>query len=156
MQKSYFKSIVGIFVFVFLFGMLHAQTVTLTFTGRDASDHYVPLNSISITNQTKGWSETLEWPDTVLVLQNEIGIDECVTNGGFALSQNNPNPFNGTTDVKLTVADAGVVMLEIADGSGRIVGTFHETSLQYVRSHPQFPTSPHLRPLPSTSRRWCR
>ena len=131
MQKSYFKSIVGIFVFVFLFGMLQAQTVTLTFTGRDASDHYVPLNSVSITNQTKGWSETLEWPDTVLVLQNEIGIDECVANGGFALSQNNPNPFNGTTDVKLTVADVGVVMLEIADGSGRIVGTFHETSLQY-------------------------
>ena len=99
-----------------------AQTVTLTFTGRNAANHYMQLDRVVITNQTKGWSETIYWPDTTLIMQNVTGIDESVANGGFVLSQNNPNPFTGTTDVNLMVADAGAVTLEIADGNGRIVG----------------------------------
>ncbi|MBR3578446.1 MAG: T9SS type A sorting domain-containing protein [Bacteroidales bacterium] len=99
-----------------------AQTVTLTFTGRNAANHYMQLDRVVITNQTKGWSETIYWPDTTLIMQNVTGIDESVANDGFGLSQNNPNPFTGTTDVNLTVADAGAVTLEIADGNGRIVG----------------------------------
>ena len=63
-------------------------------------------------------------------MQNGTGIDESVANGGFRLSQNNPNPFSGTTDVNLTVADAGAVTLEIVDGNGKIVETRHGTSLQ--------------------------
>ena len=81
------------------------------------------LNRVAITNLTKGWQETIYWPDTTLTMQNGTGIDESVAHGGFALSQNNPNPFTVTTDVNLTVADAGTVMLEIADGNGKIVGT---------------------------------
>ena len=99
-----------------------AQTVTLTFTGRNAANHYMQLDRVVITNQTKGWQETIYWPDTTLIMQNVTGIDESVANGGFVLSQNNPNPFTGTTDVNLMVADAGAVTLEIADGNGRIVG----------------------------------
>ena len=108
-----------------------AQTVTLTFTGRNAANHYMQLDRVVITNQTKGWSETIYWPDTTLIMQNVTGIDESVANGGFGLSQNNPNPFIGTTDVNLTVADAGAVTLEIADGNGRVaVETTYALSLQ--------------------------
>ncbi len=107
-----------------------AQTVTLTFTGRDAADHYVQLNRVSITNLTKGWQENIYWPDTTLTMQNGTGIDESVANGGFVLSQNNPNPFSVITDVNLTVADAGAVTLKIVDGNGKIVETRHGTSLQ--------------------------
>ena len=106
-----------------LFAAASAQTVTLTFTGQDAANQHVQLDSVSVTNQTKGWSETLVWPDTILTMQNGTGIDETVANGGFGLSQNNPNPFSGITDVNLTVADAGAVTLEIADVNGKIVGT---------------------------------
>jgi len=109
---------------------LQAQTITLTFTGCDATSQNIPLEFVVITNWTKGWTETLEWPDTVLILQHENAIDESVSNRGFALLQNTPNPFNGTTNVLLMVADAGTVTLDIADGDGRIVGTFYETSLQ--------------------------
>ena len=121
------------FISVALMGVVaFAQTVTLTFTGRDAVDHYVQLNRMSITNLTKSWQETIYWPDTTLTMQNGTGIDESVANGGFALSQNNPNPFTGTTDVNLTVADAGAVTLEIADGNGKTVGTH--------RVHPEIGT----------------
>ena len=101
-----------------------AQTVT--FTGRDASSRYVQLNRVVITNHTKGWQETIFWPDTTLTKslatqQNVTGIDEFVENGGFVLSQNNPNPFNATTDVYLNVAEKGTVTLMIADMNGRVV-----------------------------------
>lgn len=108
------------FVAVALTGVLvtFAQTVTLSFTGQNAANHYLQLDRVVITNLTKGWSETIYWPDTTLIMQNVTGIDESVANGGFGLSQNNPNPFIGTTDVNLTVAAAGAVTLEIVDGNG--------------------------------------
>ena len=125
------------FVAVALTGILvtFAQTVTLTFTGQNAAHHYIQLDRVNITNQTKGWSETVYWPDTTLIMQNVTGIDESIANGGFALFQNNPNPFFGTTDVNLTVADAGAVTLEIVDGNGRIVEAQNFASLQAGLNH---------------------
>ena len=51
-----------------LFAAASAQTVSVTFTGRDAQNHYLPLNRVVVSNHTKGWQETLVWPDTVLVM----------------------------------------------------------------------------------------
>ncbi|MBQ7551410.1 MAG: hypothetical protein IJT04_07780 [Bacteroidales bacterium] len=118
MKKQILSIIIGTIVLAFLFGALQAQTVTLTFTGKDANNQYVQLNRVAITNLTKGWQETIYWPDTTLTMQNTTGIGVSVADGGFGLSQNNPNPFTGTTDVNLTVADAGAVTLEIVDGNG--------------------------------------
>lgn len=107
------------------------QTVTLSFTGRDVTNHYVQLHHVCITNLTKGWQETVYWPDTTLTMQNGTGTNEFVTYGGFSLSQNNPNPFDGTTDVNLIVEQAGAVTMEIADVNGRAsVKTQNYASLQ--------------------------
>ena len=110
-----------------------AQTVTLVFTGwNENDDNYVQLSRVDICNLTKMWQETIYWPDTILTMQYGSGIDE----GSIAivptlqLSQNNPNPFNGTTDVMLTVADAGAVTVEITDLNGRVVVTTGATALQ--------------------------
>ena len=123
MKKQILSIIIGTIVLGFLFGTLQAQTVTLTFTGRYGTNQYARLNIVFITNLTKGWQEDIYWPDTTLTMQNGTGSGESVANGGFALSQNNPNPFSCTTDVNLTVADAGAVTLEIVDGNGKTVGT---------------------------------
>ena len=129
------SKIIGTFVLTFLLGTLQAQNVTLTFTGRDATTNtYVQLSRIEITDLTQGWTETLTFPDTVAILTVGTGIEESVANGGFGLSQNNPNPFTGTTDVNMTVADAGAVTLEIVDGNGKIVEMRHGTSLQSLKS----------------------
>ena len=111
-------------------GTLAAQTVTLTFTAKDAANHYVQLNRVTITNLTKSWQETIYWPDTVLTMQNGTGIDDHTLDGGFALSQNNPNPFSGTTEVSLTTVDEGKVDLDIKDMNGRIIETQNLVSLQ--------------------------
>ena len=116
------KKAICILALVLMSVTTFAQTVTLTFTGRNAANHYMQLDRVVVTNLTRGWQETLYWPDTTLIMPNVTGIDESVANGGFVLSQNNPNPFTGTTDVNLMVPDAGAVTLEIADGNGRIVG----------------------------------
>ena len=132
LMKRYL-SIAGIFFFVLMAGTvgMTAQTVTLKFTGRDAGNQYVRLNKVVINNLTKNWQETIWWPDTVLTMQNGTGIDDYTENEGFTLSQNNPNPFSGTTDVTLTVAEEEAVTLQIADVNGRtIVETQNFASLQ--------------------------
>ena len=112
-----------------LFVIVPAQTVTLIFTGRDASNQYIPLNRVVVSNLTRGWRETLIWPDTVLVMTNQTGIDDLVTDG-FLLSQNNPNPFDGITYVNLNVTEPGDVSLVITDITGRIVGANNYSPLQ--------------------------
>ena len=109
-----------------------SQTVTLTFTGRDANHQWVPLHHVVVNNQTRNWSETIVWPDTVLTIENGTGIYDAETmcTSSLQLYQNHPNPFNGTTDVLLTVADAGMVTMEIADVYGRGLETTHALSLR--------------------------
>ena len=130
MKKRHFLK--GISLLIFMAGVfgLAAQTVTLTFTARDGANRYLKLNRVVITNLTRSWQETIYYPDTVLTMQNGTGIDNHAGNGGFSLSQNNPNPFSSTTDVTLTVMEEGKVNLYITDVHGRIIETFHETSLQ--------------------------
>ena len=110
---------------------LFAQTVSVTFTGRDAQNHYLPLNRVVVSNLTKGWQETLTWPDTVLVMTTTgIGDVETQNFASLRLSQNNPNPFDGTTFVNLNVAEQGDVELVLTDIVGRIVGANNYSPLQ--------------------------
>ena len=127
------KKLLFFFVLAFVSPIgIMAQSVMLTFFGNDANGHWVRHDSVTITNETKGWQETIYWPDNRLVMQNNVGIDDVETCHGTSLqlSQNNPNPFNGTTDVVVTVADAGAVTLEITDVNGRVVEVQNFASLQ--------------------------
>ena len=123
------KTILMFCVAVLFASTCFAQTATITFTGRDGGNKHIEFSYVSVTNVTKGWQEYLFWPDTVLTIQNETGIPDVKATNTLSL-QMSPNPFNGTTDVTLSVAEKGVVNLEIADVNGKIVETFHETSLQ--------------------------
>ena len=107
----------------FVINTAFSQSVTLKFTGRDASNHYVQLNRVVITNLTKGWQENIFWPDTILSLQNGTGIDESMSGTGFVLSQNTPNPFNGQTEVTLFAENGGETTLAIYDLYGRLVAS---------------------------------
>ncbi|MBP5400880.1 MAG: glycosyl hydrolase 53 family protein [Bacteroidales bacterium] len=63
---------------------------------------------------------------SLLALLCFCAVAQSVTLTGHdvQLSQNTPNPFNGTTDVYLTTTEAGTVTMEIADINGRmVVGT---------------------------------
>jgi hypothetical protein len=105
-----------------------AQTVT--FTGRDTEGRYVKLDRVIVTNLTTGWQTTLFWPDTTLKMENINYGTLLSEKSALTLSQNNPNPFNGSTEVELTTANSGVVTLVIADMNGRVVETMSTASLQ--------------------------
>ncbi|MBR6063540.1 MAG: hypothetical protein IKP54_05255 [Bacteroidales bacterium] len=126
------KKLLSFLAVVLISTAVFAQSVTLTFTAKDAANHYVQLNRVAITNLTKGWQETIYWPDTTLTMQNGTGIANVETCHGASLhlSQNNPNPFTGTTEVSLMVATEGTITMDIADINGRIVETWCTASLQ--------------------------
>lgn len=110
-----------------------AQNATITLTGRDGGNHHIEFSYVMVTNVTKGWQEYLFWPDTVLTIQAETGIQDVKTDPEFSLqvSPHSSNPFNGTAEVTLTVAEKGAINLEIADMNGRaIVETQNFVSLQ--------------------------
>ena len=115
------KIVCTLLMTIIVMASVFAQTVTLTFTAQDAGSHYVQLNRVVISNQTKNWQETICWPDTVLVMQNGVGVINITEEVDFSLSQNNPNPFSTGTEVCLTVVEDGGVRLQIADANGRIV-----------------------------------
>ena len=84
-----------------LCGSMMAQSINVTFTGRDGRDWYVKLDKVEITNLTRDWSDELVYPDTILELQNHTGVSDFPVQE-FALSQNVPNPFEGATDFTLS------------------------------------------------------
>lgn len=112
-----------------LFAGVSAQTVSLTFTGSDVLDQYVPLTQVVVTNHTKGWQETLVWPDTVLVLTPTGIADFESQNRSLGLSLNNSNPFDGTTYALLHISEPGDVTVEITDIAGRKIKTLQATSV---------------------------
>ena len=109
---------------------LMAQTVTLKFTARDTNNQYVQLDRVCITNLTRGWQETIYWPDTILNMQNGTGVENIIDDKVFVLSQNSPNPFDGVTEVLLTTTEFGSTLLTISDISGRLVESLKIKDLQ--------------------------
>lgn len=107
-----------------------AQNLTLSFTGRSVNTElYVQLSRVEITNQTRGWTEELVYPDTVCVLVVGTGIGDN-TPAVFGLSQCTPNPFSGTTYVNLSLPESGAVTLEACDVNGRVVISRSFVSMQ--------------------------
>lgn len=109
---------------MFLCALLSAQTVSVTFSGRLAeNEEYLPLSYVVVQNQMRGWKEVLVWPDTVLMMTDVTGIQDRPNTDVLALYQNTPNPFSGTTDVQLNVAEPGSAMIDITDIFGRVIAT---------------------------------
>ncbi len=106
-----------------------AQTVTLTFTGRDADNHYISFDRVEIGNVTQSWQETIYYPDTIIVLGG-TGIEENAFTKGFALAQNNPNPFEVITNATLTTSESGEVTMEMLDMNGCMVASQKFAAIQ--------------------------
>jgi uncharacterized protein (TIGR02145 family) len=98
------------------------ETMTLTFTA-DNNGVRVPLNSILIENLTRGGDTMLFAPDTVLVLDYILGMNENTGSGdnSFFLAQNYPNPMKGKTTVSLCLPEKEEVLVTVSDVTGRKV-----------------------------------
>lgn len=94
-----------------------AQT-SVVFSGRDNVGGYIQLHHVVVEDITQQWTDTLYYPDTVLILQG-VGIPGHTSADKFSLSQNTPNPFSGVTDFSLTLPRAEHVVIDVQDLAGR-------------------------------------
>jgi uncharacterized protein (TIGR02145 family) len=103
-------------------------TITLTFTAEVNGNHQ-PLDSILIQNLTQGGDTTLHPPDTVLVLNHGIGIDDRLPEhrNGMILYPAYPNPVIHTSTIRLWLPQDAPVTLRLYDLVGRELATLSRT-----------------------------
>lgn len=94
------------------------QSIVVTFTGRNQNGNYHPFTSVSVQNQTRGWAQTLTYPDTTLILNITQGIAD-MDRQMVGLSAVAPNPFVGTATTTLTLAEAERVSFEVVRINGQ-------------------------------------
>lgn len=112
-------SLIALILGISAISLLHAQNATtLRFTGLGSDGVYVQLNRVEVKNLTRGWEETLVYPDTILMLGG-VGIENHVSVSRFALSQNTPNPFRGSSDFSLQLPENEKVNVTVYDLNGK-------------------------------------
>lgn len=108
--------------------MMSAQEkMKVTFTATDQFGAYCPFTEVNVTNVTRGWTETLIYPDTVLTLTvSGFGVEEH-TSTLYHLGTACPNPFTGETCVPLEISESAEVQLKVVrvDGSEVISHLMH-------------------------------
>lgn len=107
-------------------GYVHGQTsITLNFTATQSGVH-ASLDSIYVTNLTRGGDTMLYGNDTVLLLDHGIGISHAgiIPSEGLTLHPAFPNPFSGMTTVRFFLAKQDIVDLRIYDLMGRVRARF--------------------------------
>ena len=119
MKKILLVVIIELLALPVLFAQIH-----LSFTGMDVLNQYVRLHHVDIHNVTQDWTQTIYYPDTTLEL-TYVGIEDHNTptpeQKGLYLSQNIPNPFDGTTRFSIHLPYNDDVNISIYDINGRLV-----------------------------------
>ena len=96
-------------------------SLELTFTANDSATH-IQLDSIKVMNRTQGGDTVLYYPDTVLVLDYIVGVEEMDDKeGGLQVYQNYPNPVVESTTISIYLPEKGLVRCLITDILGRII-----------------------------------
>ena len=95
------------------------------FTGRDNLGGLLQLHHVVVENVTRGWSDTLFYPDITLLLTN-VGIQTYMGEWDFSLSHNMPNPFCGVTDFTVTLYQNDPLDIEVVDLMGSKVAEFSQ------------------------------
>ncbi|MBR0072882.1 MAG: T9SS type A sorting domain-containing protein, partial [Bacteroidales bacterium] len=93
-----------------------SQNINLTFTGSTTSGNYTQLDSVRVQNISRSWTETLVYPDTVLTFQ-QTGIADAQTSAAEITSY--PNPFNGATNIAVTLTQSSDATVQIYNLAGQ-------------------------------------
>ena len=130
-EINYMRRIIFlIFAIASIMGMMttnvFSQEITVRFTGQLNGNDYCQLDSVVITNLTRDWSETVEYPDTIIVLGSTVGSNiNIVAEQG--LGQNIPNPFDCKTRVELSVSQREDVKMQLLDVAGRVYAEYNSS-----------------------------
>ncbi|MBQ4009707.1 MAG: fibronectin type III domain-containing protein, partial [Bacteroidales bacterium] len=100
-------------------------SITVRFSGQ-LNGSYQRLDSVKVTDISKGWTETVYYPDTIAILSqtNNLGT---ISSESDALYQNVPNPFDCTTTAELAISKQSDINLQLVDVNGRILTSYNGT-----------------------------
>lgn len=136
-------SILLVWLTVGLFTLSFAQQTTLKFTA-DKNEQHVVMSSIHVENLTQGGDTTLIAPDTVLVLEEYVGIAEEIINRSFTVSACFPNPIVEKGQVNLHLSESKKLQLTVSDVNGRVHLKEHYDLQKGEHSFSFFPGSERL------------
>ncbi len=112
------KKILLLFSLILLGIGVFSQEFSVNFTGRLNGSQYQRIDSVKITDVTRNWTETLVYPDTVIVVNATVNVSDAEMSAvGF--EQNVPNPFDCYTSVELAISQAENVKLQLLDAAGK-------------------------------------
>ena len=101
--------------------LIQKSIIELVFTSVENSQ-WTKVDSIRVVNQSQGCDTILYWPDTVLVLDGSVGINENFnTQSEFGLITCYPNPVKDYTIIKINISYESVVDITICDNYGRVL-----------------------------------
>lgn len=112
------KKRLALLVLSLLMANIAFSQITVRFASRLASGGYIQMDSVMVENVTRSWTETLVYPDTVLVFSSS-SIAEA-QNRDFGL-ESYPNPFRGSTKVRISVPESGIYTLRMHNLSGQLL-----------------------------------
>lgn len=119
------KNLVFCIILICICISTYAQTYTLTFTGQDSNGQHIPLQKVHINNITQQWSDTLWYPDTILIIHT-TGIHDWSQKSNFKLMQNTPNPFDGTTNFSIQIPQKDELHITVYDILGNLITSFND------------------------------
>ena len=100
-------------------GMAQRTAIELTFIAINNMS-YIQMDSLKVLNRSQGGDTTLYWPDTVLLLDQQVAIPELTENSeGFTVFPNYPNPVTHQTTIVMYIPDNDKVVITITDILGR-------------------------------------
>ena len=105
-----------LFAWLMLSALFAVSQTKVTFTGAMLDGSYCPFETVKVTNITKGWTETLVYPDTVLILLG-TGVEE-VSPSCEGIMHVYPNPFEDFTEVEFDVLESGPVDIRVVGVDG--------------------------------------
>ena len=119
----------GIFTTAFFLLLISTLTygqkpaISLSFSGI-ANGQYAQLSRIDIRNLDRNCDTTLYWPDTVLVLQPTLGLNDLDSfSEQFRVFQNIPNPVEENTKILLYMPENGKVEVDVSLFNGKQVAS---------------------------------
>jgi uncharacterized protein (TIGR02145 family) len=119
MKSKIILSVVALSLMISAYGQKAILELTFSAINNAA---YVQLDNIKVMNRTQGGDTVLYYPDTVLVLDYQVGITEVSHDKtGLQVFQNYPNPVEDQTTLTLYIPEKDKVDLTITDLIGRQV-----------------------------------
>ena len=142
MKTKFFLTVSALLLIISTFGQ--KPNLELTFSAIDSAA-YIQLDSIKVMNRTQGGDTILYWPDTMLVLDYQVGNSEIYQNNStFRVFQNYPNPVIEHTTISLQIPEKGDVNMIVTDIFGRIILKYDRILNKGKHSFRFFPGSENL------------